>query len=372
MHVLTKDGRWVPMVDSLYESEDYLQGLLAEHPELMAGELVNAAHPRRWLLLTREAGIALAGDSGGSRWSMDHLFVDQDSTPTLVEVKRSSDTRSRREVVAQMLDYASNLWAWPPGKAKDCLVKRCGRDGSDPDAELEALSPESDPDTFWSQVDANIAAGYLRLVFVADRIGPELRQIIEFLNSQFAKAEVLAVEIRQWRGEGVDTLVSEVIGRTAASEGLKPTPRRWERDEFFSAMRERCTPSDAEGTAALIAWWEEQGGWMSFGTGKSYPACFLNWRAEDPLWPLSPTLPNSVSVPFDALSIRPPFKENPSLLDDFRQRLLSVDGMVLTPARTRPSFPMSVLGNSIRREQLEDALRWFIMQVAEEGSVAEG
>ena len=35
--------------------------------------------------------------------------------------------------------------------------------------ELEGLSPESDPDTFWSQVDANIAAGYLRLVFVADR-----------------------------------------------------------------------------------------------------------------------------------------------------------------------------------------------------------
>ncbi len=35
--------------------------------------------------------------------------------------------------------------------------------------ELEELSPESDPDTFWSQVDANIAAGYLRLVFVADR-----------------------------------------------------------------------------------------------------------------------------------------------------------------------------------------------------------
>ena len=28
--------------------------------------------------------------------------------PTLVEVKRSSDTRIRREVVGQMLDYAAN------------------------------------------------------------------------------------------------------------------------------------------------------------------------------------------------------------------------------------------------------------------------
>lgn len=34
--------------------------------------------------------------------------------PTFIEVKRASDTRSRREVVAQMLDYAANgsrFWA---------------------------------------------------------------------------------------------------------------------------------------------------------------------------------------------------------------------------------------------------------------------
>jgi hypothetical protein len=46
--------------------------------------------------------------------SVDHLFVDQDAVPTLVEVKRSSDTRIRREVVGQMLDYAANAVVyWP-------------------------------------------------------------------------------------------------------------------------------------------------------------------------------------------------------------------------------------------------------------------
>jgi hypothetical protein len=50
----------------------------------------------------------------GNRWSVDHLFLDQDAIPTIVEVKRSSDTRIRREVVGQMLDYAANAvvyWA---------------------------------------------------------------------------------------------------------------------------------------------------------------------------------------------------------------------------------------------------------------------
>jgi len=47
-------------------------------------------------------------DGGGDRWSADHLFLDQDAIPTFVEVKRSTDTRIRREVVGQMLDYAAN------------------------------------------------------------------------------------------------------------------------------------------------------------------------------------------------------------------------------------------------------------------------
>src|SRR5690606_23451158 len=45
---------------------------------------------------------------GAGRWAVDHLLLDQDGRPTFVEVKRSTDTRIRREVVGQMLDYAAN------------------------------------------------------------------------------------------------------------------------------------------------------------------------------------------------------------------------------------------------------------------------
>src|SRR5712692_1756730 len=55
-----------------------------------------------------------SAEGGGGRWPVDHLFLDQDAIPTLVEVKRSSDTRIRREVVGQMLDYAANAVVyWP-------------------------------------------------------------------------------------------------------------------------------------------------------------------------------------------------------------------------------------------------------------------
>jgi hypothetical protein len=104
---LQEGGELLEMVEEAYDSEDLLQVLLARHPSLMAGDQIDKAAPRRWLLVSREAGVP-SHEGGGAQWSLDHLFLDQDAVPTLVEVKRSSDTRIRREVVGQMLDYAAN------------------------------------------------------------------------------------------------------------------------------------------------------------------------------------------------------------------------------------------------------------------------
>ena len=59
------------------------------------------------MLVAPEAGIPDA-ESGGDRWWIDHMFLDQKGTPTFVEVKRATDTRIRRAVVGQMLEYAAN------------------------------------------------------------------------------------------------------------------------------------------------------------------------------------------------------------------------------------------------------------------------
>ena len=46
--------------------------------------------------------------SGQPKWSIDFLYVDHTAMVTLVECKRYDDLRSRREVVAQMIEYAAN------------------------------------------------------------------------------------------------------------------------------------------------------------------------------------------------------------------------------------------------------------------------
>src|SRR5579875_3230538 len=103
----------ISMQPANFAAEADFQRLLADFPSLLSGDQIDASSPRRWLLISREKSIP-SEDGGSDRWALDHLFVDQDGVPTLVEVKRQSDTRLRREVVGQMLDYAANAVVyWP-------------------------------------------------------------------------------------------------------------------------------------------------------------------------------------------------------------------------------------------------------------------
>lgn len=153
-----------------------MQARLADHPELLVGDAVG-----RYLLVRREAGVP--GEAGGSdRWSVDHLFLDQEGVPTLVETKRSSDTRLRREVVGQGLDYAANAVAyWPPDRVRAEFESSCAERGVEATVVLEEfLGEDRDIEAFWETVRLNFEAKKIRLVFVADVIPPELQRVIEF------------------------------------------------------------------------------------------------------------------------------------------------------------------------------------------------
>lgn len=206
-----------------YEAESLLQGLLTRHPDLLAGGQMDPHEPRRWLLVAQEHGVPDRDDATGDRWSLDHLFVDQDAVPTLVEVKRSTDSRIRREVVGQMMDYAANgVLYWPLDRLRETF-SRTQRDvfGIDPDEAVRDLTgdAEDDVETFFARAYENLRAGRIRLVFVADLIPDELRRIVEFLNGQMTPAEVFAVEVKQYTAPGFDgrTIVPSVVGRTAAA-----------------------------------------------------------------------------------------------------------------------------------------------------------
>lgn len=74
------------MKPAQFAAELDFQALLARFPELLAGDQSDNDNPRRFILVRQEMAIDHDNDEG--RWSLDHLFLDQDGIPTLVEVKR--------------------------------------------------------------------------------------------------------------------------------------------------------------------------------------------------------------------------------------------------------------------------------------------
>jgi hypothetical protein len=283
------DGFLTEAVNTAYDAEAELQNLLADNPHLLPGAQIDRDHPRRWLLVKREAGIP-DREGGGSWWSIDHLMVDQDAVPTFVEVKRASDTRSRREVVAQMLDYAANGSVfWTPAQLRGWF------EAGDPDAATEQLLAmlglsEEDPnavvEAFWQAVGANLKEGRIRLIFVADEIPASLQRLVEFLNEQMPRVEVLAVEIRQYRADGSKpgALVPRLIGQTSRAQAAKEQTATaihravsWTADEVLEAVTEGAA-TDAAAVATAVIDWAAAHPYVQVtgGTGVSYPSITMS------------------------------------------------------------------------------------------------
>lgn len=263
----------VEMREQPYDSEDLLQRLLARYPNLLAGDQIDRETPRRWLLVRREAAVP-DRLGGTARWSLDHLFLDQDAIPTLVEVKRSTDTRIRREVVGQMLDYAANaIRYWPIEQLRSDCEMLCRERGSDVEQEIAALiGPEKSVEKFWQDVSVNLQAGRIRMVFVADSIPQELRSVIEFLNRQMSPAEVLGVEVRQYTAEGFQTLVPTVYGQTAEVQqrkaGGQRQGRQWDEGTYFAAMTEQCGAVVAGVARSILDWATPRTTYIWWGRGE--------------------------------------------------------------------------------------------------------
>lgn len=367
IYLIDDADRLVELREQPYDSEDLLQRLLATHPEVLAGDQFHTTQPRRWLLIRRETAIPSAE---GGRWSIDHVFVDQDGIPTLVEVKRSTDSRIRREVVGQMLDYAANAVVyWPAEHLRAEFEARCHARGIDADRELsQRLGVDDDPSAFWLKVKTNLKAGRVRLVVVADVVPPELRRIVEFLNEQMDPAEVLALEVRQYvGGAGLRTLVPSIIGKTAEAEQRKGAPegKQWDEESLFAAAATQRTPEEMKVAARLLEWSKANASRIFWGKGARYGSFIpivKTGNLDHQIFAAYPTF-GTVEILFQYYMAKPPF-------DDESKRLVLLDrinriGGITIPVEKitkRPSVKFSQLSLE-RLEELLGVFDWVVEQI---------
>ena len=374
IYLLQDNGTLQPLTERPYASEDLLQGLLGQYPDLLAGDQIDAAAPRRWLLVSREVGVPVE-EEGGDLFSLDHLFLDQDAVPTLVEVKRSGDPRIRREVVGQMLDYAANAVAyWSVDSLRTRFETSCTGENRDP-TQLVAEFLEADPEDqdvvedFWGRVRTNLQAGKIRLIFVADEIPRELRRVVEFLNRFTDPIEVLAVEVHQYVGRGLKTLVPRVIGQSEEAKGRKgggaAASKQWDETSFFRELESRQGADDAAVATAILDWgkqnmpdfyWGRGGRSGSFTPGLTHRGI---WHLVIVVWTYG-----RVELQFQHMLRRPPFDEEGKRRELLR-KLNEIPGIDVPEdaIARRPSIPLSALAESRVLEQFLETLAWFAQEV---------
>jgi hypothetical protein len=366
--VLDRNNQFVELNEVAYENEILLQDLLERHPNLLAGDQMGDGPPRRWLLVSREMPVMIEGEVSAYGY-LDHLFLDQDAIPTLVEVKRSSDMRIRREVVGQMLDYAANAARyWPMERMREYFGRRFREEPGASDRALAEFLVDDDAEEFWHKAKTNLQAGKVRLVFVADVIPPSLKAIIEFLNGQMDPAEVLGVEVRQYVGGEMKTLVPRVIGRTAAADAKKERAQleQWTEPRFRERLRERTDAAVVAIADRIIAWARATMPDFWYGRGKAdgsiVPRLWVNGQRYlffslysygaielSPQW--MKAMPGfepderrrqyleringipGVSVPVDAIARRPSFQMAHLQSDEALQAFFSVIEWAISVAR---------------------------------------
>lgn len=361
-----------------YETEALLQQLLSDFPNLLAGELVGAEAPRRWLLISRELGLADADDAS-NRWAVDHLFVDQDGIPTIVEVKRSTDTRIRREVIGQVLEYAANAVSyWPIEKLQATFEGRCQAQGTDSSQTLQEFIGESgDPSAFWGTINTNLKAGKIRILLVGDSIPSEVRRIVEFLNGQMVSAEILAVEIKQYGNETLKTLVPRVYGQTELAAGVKApgrgrTSKEWDEASTFEDAEARTTTTDVALMRRLLAWTRQQGLDLRWGSGASYGSFTAVFRSAPgaAMSLFSVYGSGHLEVPFVRWSLSP--FTDPAARRQCLARLREVPGFDLpdTVVERRPNVRLADIATEANIALVLDVFGWVLgeLQRVERGS----
>ena len=287
VYVMKSDGSTEAMTGIRCVNEALeLQRILEINPDLVPGDQINPSDPRRWLVVRREMPVP-DPSTGDNRWSIDLFFVDQDAMPTFIECKRYSDTRAKREVVGQMLEYAANgHYYWSKEYMRNYAEQVAKKNGMTLEEEIKRLQPE-EPETvdeFFQHVQDNLREGQIRLVFFMEESPAELKSVVEFLNKQMERSEVLIVEARQYEYEGTKIVTPVLFGFTEEARQVKKTvsvttgqKKKWDKESFFNDARGRLKADEVNSIKLLLDKSQELKGELSWGTGKTCGSFSTKW-----------------------------------------------------------------------------------------------
>ena len=209
-------------------SEAYLQGLLADYPHLLPVSVLRS-DVGELVCIGREVPTR---DSG----TIDNLYLSTGGYVVVVETKLWRNPESRREVVAQVLDYVKDVttrdFAWLDDVWDHSMV----RQPSDPPKLFEKMLRASrepiDEAEYVDQVERGLMRGQVLALIVGDGIEARLHQLVEHLSrgSAHLAYSLGLVALRTYELDDAHIVIPELV------QHVEPIERAFVRVELAEGL----------------------------------------------------------------------------------------------------------------------------------------
>ena len=244
-----------PLDKTKFTEEGKLQDYLEKYPSLIPlSDIVEGAF----------ALLCIGREVSAGPGAIDLLFIDKDGLLTIVETKLRRNREARREVIGQIIEYASYISQWTTDKVyeianaylKSNLDEVMGNVG---EGEFSA-------EDFRSNIEQNLKNGNIRCIIAVDELIEPLRAIVTFLNS-YSKFEILLLQVSNFEEKGRDRKIL-----APSLFGYKPPPPNEKRvqsteDNFFEDARKWCDTDVIKALEDLCNFTKEKAVYIGWGTG---------------------------------------------------------------------------------------------------------
>lgn len=343
-----EDGQIKPIESRQFLQEADLHDFLEKFPELIPFHEIED-DPPPIVVIGREVSVP----SG----SIDLLLVDYQGRMTIVETKLARNPEARREVVGQIIEYASFVSQWTAdhiekqansylhSKGKPDLYE-CLTDGLD-------TAEAADPDDFRDKVEENLRAGDIRLVIAVDELVESLRSTVTFLNS-FTTFELLLLQLRDFPLDGSKRVfIPSLFGYQSQSKSQRQS-KDWDEDSFFEHLN-KSEPTVVEYTSDIYKRFKELTEEPLWGRGAlSGSFNLVVYSALGRINVAAITSAGVLQVNFGSIAGR----GLDSIVDQLASDLRQIDGVTLPAdlSHKYPSIPRQVLTDQERRKTVLSAI----------------
>ena len=214
-----------------FAEESKLQDYLKDYPALIPLEDVGEGASELICI-----GKEVAVPSG----AIDLLFIDKDGLLTVIETKLVKNPEIRREVIGQIIEYASYISRWSADKVyaiANAYLK------SDLDEFMLNKYPEGfSADDFRSNIEQNLESGRIRLIIATNKFVEPLQATVTFLNS-YSKFDILLLEVSSFGGKEKEKVLTSSLhgGKTSP-----PPPKQWDLPSFMADAGKKCKQVEVE------------------------------------------------------------------------------------------------------------------------------